>query len=269
VAKIDNIINSLESECKTLGKKDVVVISAGANDIYNQKDTGKEVIHKMTQFWQSHSNTNIVTVGIPHRHDLVKDSRINRVIREFNNRLVDKVKRFNHVSLIQVAGDRRNYTTHGLHFNKKGKEGLAKKVAKQIIKLTNKGQVTEAPRKDSIVTVISDQVTPEPNTCSSVEAYNGSGTDVSGNPVVDSNELNTLENKACIESDLPEQLEENFKSQELDRENGDTGTNSSEQLVTDQQSDSREEECGKTVIRRSSRQKKPSKNMYDDFYGYR
>jgi lysophospholipase L1-like esterase len=152
-----------------MGKNDVVVISAGANDIYNNNNKGNEVIQKMTKFWQSHSNTNIATVGVPHRHDSDKDSQMNRAIRELNNRLLDKAKRYNYVSMIQVERDRKNYTKYGLHLNKKGKERLARQVAQQISMYTKIGQEAEAlekesPQKDSAELEITEKVTPEPNT---------------------------------------------------------------------------------------------------------
>ena len=114
----------------------MVLVSAGANDIYSNSYKGSEVICKMTQFVQNYNNTNIAIVGIPHRHDLDKDSQINITIRELDNKLKEKGKLFNHVSFIETDRQRKNYTKQGFHLNKSEKEGLARQMAKQIIDFT-------------------------------------------------------------------------------------------------------------------------------------
>jgi RNase H-fold protein (predicted Holliday junction resolvase) len=133
------IIDSQENECKSLGKNDVMVISAGSNDIDSNSDKVSDVLCKMTKFMQNNNTTNIVIVGIPYRHDVEKNSQINTKIRELNNKLKDKGKLFNHVSFIETDRDKENYTRHGFHLNRRGKERLARQLAKQIIDFTKKG----------------------------------------------------------------------------------------------------------------------------------
>jgi phage FluMu gp28-like protein len=64
-------------------------------------------------------------------------------------------KLFRHVSMIEMESNRKDYTKHGLHLNKAGKEGLARSIAnlinqivfrenkeKQVITLNWKEEVT-------------------------------------------------------------------------------------------------------------------------------
>jgi hypothetical protein len=66
------LVHSQEMEFICLGRKDVVVINGGTNDIGNNSTKRNRTL-VMSQFMQKYSNTNIVVVNIPHRHDLAKD----------------------------------------------------------------------------------------------------------------------------------------------------------------------------------------------------
>jgi lysophospholipase L1-like esterase len=52
-----------------LKKRDVIVINAGANDVY--RNNPNEALMKIIKFIQNYGNTNIMILGIQHRHDLV------------------------------------------------------------------------------------------------------------------------------------------------------------------------------------------------------
>jgi len=82
-APINQILSGQEKELKDPSKKDVIVISGGSNDIDNNCKKGNEVLLKMTKFTQSYNNTKIVIMSIPHRYDLVNDSRVNVAIQKF------------------------------------------------------------------------------------------------------------------------------------------------------------------------------------------
>ena len=93
-ATINQLVYSKETVYKDLGKNDMIVISGGANDTVNNYDKGNEVLAKMTQLMQTYNNTNIVTVCIPHRYNLYKDSMTNLAIQKFNNKLKKIAKLF-------------------------------------------------------------------------------------------------------------------------------------------------------------------------------
>jgi len=124
-----------ENELKKLGNNDVIVISGGINDMDNNCDKGSEILIKMTKFMQSYNNTNIVIMSIPHRYDLEKNSRINLEIQEVNRKLKNISYRDGHVTLLETDTEKKFYTKHGLHLNKKRKDALARSIANLIKKL--------------------------------------------------------------------------------------------------------------------------------------
>jgi len=89
----------------------------------------------MPQFAQKYTNTNIIMVNIPLRHDLALDSQINLEIRNFNNKLSKRAKLFSLGDLVEMNFDRKYFTKHGLHLNNVGEEGLAKVITSQINKI--------------------------------------------------------------------------------------------------------------------------------------
>jgi hypothetical protein len=82
-----------------------------------------------------YNNTNIIIVQIPQRYDLANDSRTNLEIQAFNNNLSKIATLFTHVSLIEIALNRKYFTKHGLHLKNSGKGWLTKVIAFQIDKL--------------------------------------------------------------------------------------------------------------------------------------
>ena len=124
----NQLVHSQEEELLNLGKKDVIVINGGSNDIDNNANRNG-ILVRMTQFIQNHNNTNIIVLNIPHRHDLAMDSRPNLEIQTFNTKLAKITKKLQHVALFEMDFHRKHFTKHGLHLNNAGKEELAKLIA--------------------------------------------------------------------------------------------------------------------------------------------
>jgi hypothetical protein len=61
-----------------LKKRDVIVFSAGA-DMY--RNNPNEPLMKIIKFIQNNLHTNIMILGIPHRHDLAEYSCVNGAIQ--------------------------------------------------------------------------------------------------------------------------------------------------------------------------------------------
>jgi hypothetical protein len=68
---------ALAEEILDLKKCDVIVTSAGANDVYRNNKALMNII----KFIQNNGNTNIMILGVPHRHDLVEYSCVNEQFR--------------------------------------------------------------------------------------------------------------------------------------------------------------------------------------------
>jgi hypothetical protein len=77
-ALVEEILDRLPVDLVHLKKRDVTVINAGANDVY--RNNPNEALMKIIKFIQNYSNTNIMILGILHRHDLVEYSYVNRAI---------------------------------------------------------------------------------------------------------------------------------------------------------------------------------------------
>jgi len=71
-------------EFKLLGKKEIIVINGGTNDLDNNSEKRKSALVHMLQFAQKYVNTNIIMVNTSLRHDLAMDSQISFEIHDFN-----------------------------------------------------------------------------------------------------------------------------------------------------------------------------------------
>jgi hypothetical protein len=142
-AHMNQLVHTQEMELQCLGRKDIIVINGGTNDINNVSSKRNKISVMMTQFIQKYNNTNIVVVNIPHRYDLAKDSRTNLEIQAYNDKLNKMAKSFKHVAIAEIESNRKYFTKHGLHLNNAGKEWLAKLLVTQISKLINSRNKTD------------------------------------------------------------------------------------------------------------------------------
>jgi hypothetical protein len=136
------IVTSGEHELQELGGKDVIVLNCGANDI-EKVNSISAIITPVINFSQKYSNTNIIVLEIPHRHDLHHKDMVNIRIQSVNNRLKSILSRFKHVTMLDMNITRNYFTKHGLHLNKLGKEWLARKIASQIDNINTTKEVLE------------------------------------------------------------------------------------------------------------------------------
>jgi hypothetical protein len=61
-----------------------------------------------------------------HRRDLLKSSCINTETQTFNRKLGKMMKPLPHVKLLDITLDRDDFTGHGMHLNRSGKDKVAK-----------------------------------------------------------------------------------------------------------------------------------------------
>ena len=129
-AKLNNIICMAKNEISKLTKKDVVVISGGTVDIAkNEADKG---LTHLVKFVGDCSNTNVIVIGAPKRHDLWELSCVNKEVDRFNRILHKRLRNNEHVKVIDSVVRRELYTKHGLHLNNNGKELMAQLITDQI-----------------------------------------------------------------------------------------------------------------------------------------
>ena len=93
---------------------------------------------------ERHSHTNILVVNVPNRFDLGAHSCVNYEVNAVNRKLDKHMKSFQNATTVEVTSDRENFTKHGLHLNRKGKEQAAKTIVssiQDIFKLQKKGSI--------------------------------------------------------------------------------------------------------------------------------
>jgi len=164
-AGIDMISTSVEGEIKQLSKQDVIIVWGGSRDV--GKNESKQGINRLQGFIETNKHTNIILTEVPHRYDLMRESCVNKETQRFNNKLREYMEIYEHVTVLQVNMDRSNFTTHGQHMNKVGKELIAGRIAvvidcivkKSKVKSQNKQKVDVDPeeameeRRDSTVRI--------------------------------------------------------------------------------------------------------------------
>jgi hypothetical protein len=130
---LEVITNSAKKEIDHLTQKDVVVVSGGANNV--SKNESMKGLKCVTQFVQHRGNTNVIIMNAPHRFDLEDSSCVNKEIKVFNRKLKQIMKRYNQTEVIDMGANRDQFTKHGLHMNKTGKEHITRKTADTMNKL--------------------------------------------------------------------------------------------------------------------------------------
>jgi hypothetical protein len=95
----EEILDKQSVDLINLNKHDVIVFSAGANDVCRKNPN--EALMKIIKYIQNNRNTNIMILGIPHRHNLSEYSCVNRVIQVFSYKLMKVANSFNHVIMME------------------------------------------------------------------------------------------------------------------------------------------------------------------------
>jgi len=139
---IKQIMHCQETELHCLGKKDIIMVNEGSNDLDNNTEKRSSALSHMLQFAQKYTNTNIIMLNIPLRHDSAMNPQINLEIQDFNTKLSKRAKLFMHVDLVEMNSDRKYFTKHGFHLNNVDKDKLAKVIALQINKIINPSLMT-------------------------------------------------------------------------------------------------------------------------------
>ena len=94
-AGVGNIADSTIRNLTNLTKNYVIMLNSGSNDVLK---LNKNVIpSQITKFIQVINNTNMIILGITHRHDLPCHSTINTEICVFSKKLIKIIKHFERI----------------------------------------------------------------------------------------------------------------------------------------------------------------------------
>ena len=102
----------------------------GSKDV--GRNESKQGINRIQKFVESNKHTNIILMEVPHRHDLMQESCVNKEVERYNSRMRKYMKIYKNVTVLQVNLDRSGFTTHGQHMNIMWKELLAERIAETI-----------------------------------------------------------------------------------------------------------------------------------------
>jgi hypothetical protein len=104
---------------------------------------------RLGKFVNSKQNTNIITITVPHTHDLQETTCVNMEIEVFDRKLHTVMKTANSVKIIQENLSTNNFTLHGLHQNISGKEKVAEFIGGSI-KETNGKKIRNPPYSEML-----------------------------------------------------------------------------------------------------------------------
>jgi len=108
----------------------VVVVWGGSKDVV--KNETKQGINWIKSFVETNKHTNIILMEVPHRHDLIQDSCVNKKVGKFNSIMRKHMKVYENAEVVKVNLDRRAFTKHGQHMNAMRKELMAKRIIEAI-----------------------------------------------------------------------------------------------------------------------------------------
>jgi hypothetical protein len=112
------------------------VVWGGTRDV--SRNESLKGLNQISQFVESHSQTNVVVVNVPHRFDLEAHSCVNDEVKAFNRTLSKLTKNCLNATTLTVTSDRDHFTKHGLHLNKKGKTQMAVSIMSTIKEIFKK-----------------------------------------------------------------------------------------------------------------------------------
>ena len=129
-----SITNLAKSEIATHSKCNTVIVCGGSNDASkNELQTGLNSINKFTNL---RTNTSMMIISLPQRHDLSSNSCVNKEIFAFKRKLHKIMKNKELVKILDYNISREGYTRHRLHLNSTGKAMLAMQIVLELIKQT-------------------------------------------------------------------------------------------------------------------------------------
>jgi len=131
-AKVDQIVETQESDFECLGKKDLIIVNGGSNDLTGNTVEVRNSMSCLLSFAQKHENANVLILKAPVRYDPLANFKTNWDIMCFHDMLHKSTTLLDHVHLIEMPTDRKHFNNYGLHLNKVGKETLAKNIASKI-----------------------------------------------------------------------------------------------------------------------------------------
>jgi hypothetical protein len=126
-ADLNIITTTGTSEVKPPDKNHVVIIYYGALDIARHNTT--RGLFSIQQFIKNSEHTNVIILNAPARFDLSASSCVNKEVIHFNRKMLKLIKPLDYAQMVNVNRQREQFTTHGMHINRKRKDVTARYLA--------------------------------------------------------------------------------------------------------------------------------------------
>jgi hypothetical protein len=81
-ARLNSVTQLVKNELAALTRSDTIIVWGGSNDVY--KNETQQGLKSLYNFVNQKINTNILTLTVPHRHDLPMHSCVNNEILTYN-----------------------------------------------------------------------------------------------------------------------------------------------------------------------------------------
>jgi len=119
-ATTNELKETAKEEVSRLSCNDVILISYSINDY--EGNNLSHTLQNIIDFIQRNNQTNIILMTLTYRYDLPNSIAVNRTITSLNRKLKKTIKVFPHTYLMETDNTRSQFTSHGLHMNKLGKQ---------------------------------------------------------------------------------------------------------------------------------------------------
>ena len=87
-ARANQLVLSLENELESLGKSYVLVVTGGANDTDVTSVKVNDILAPLIHFVQKYTNTIVIIINIPHRHDLENVANVDKAKVDKTNSII-------------------------------------------------------------------------------------------------------------------------------------------------------------------------------------
>ena len=69
------------------------------------RNESRKGLLQISNFVKKHNQTNVIVIGVPHRHDLEPDSCVNEEVKVFNRKLKKHLKVFSNTRVVEVESE--------------------------------------------------------------------------------------------------------------------------------------------------------------------
>jgi hypothetical protein len=127
---MEEILTTIDELRASVKREDILIVWGGSNNI--SKNNMRESISSISAFVKTSSESNILLINAPHRHDLIPNLCVNKEVAKYNRLMKIVAKQNPNIQFLDLDLDRSHFTNHGMHMNSKGKDQTSQHLAELI-----------------------------------------------------------------------------------------------------------------------------------------